>query len=713
MTLDTDQMVTGYKQFTQSVQADQFIKTNGTDNQLLLANGDITDVGDFLPKHYPHAMEQMIIEPDNDIRNQGLRIMKNKANWDSFVLTGCNNDPTDSDGVWKMGSTLSQFMVQKQQDYAYDYKGLVIDFDCTQLKFNNQLVSPLPTPPIENAIKSTIAYGMYESLAWGSFTTYNGRAYISLQITHNNPNTQTQSTYTLFSVFKDEAKPQFTSTPFTIPLNAVMFAQKVLGYPICWNGAIPIDCYIDVDGHVRINTLYAAYLKQCIMNSNFIEQGFIPNETVNEAIQYIFDKTYPNIDEVYRLIFPKMQHVHRQCSVYVSGKNNSKIISADNVGIRHELIDPLYLQELVNKAHQTNDPVTKFKYFLIYQRVHPHEDSNGRIGRLLFLEIYNIPLSTTLSTLHQLRGLIIFVNCFNTIALTLDQQQINGYSQDIGQLQADVQVINTELARQTHFRGYFTTNDEILQLSNPAIGDYAYSAEDLLEWDYDGSQWIETDKLVPDQMTPASDANPLSDGTVNAGTSAEYSRGEHIHPLNISTSVPISETADGSVGASVNYTRSDHSHAINISSEVPIQDGDGSICTANSYTISDHQHVINVETNASNIPIFDGVGINGSSTFYARHDHVHSQQLTYDGNVTATKFIKTGGLASEVLCANGDTTTIDSKLSRSYNSSAGGWIRLCVFPAGASVGSPFIEFKKYSMYNAVQTIRLVPYYTVN
>ncbi|KAA6384456.1 MAG: hypothetical protein EZS28_020016, partial [Streblomastix strix] len=96
-----------------------------------------------------------------------------------------------------------------------------------------------------------------------------------------------------------------------------------------------------------------------------------------------------------------------------------------------------------------------------------------------------------------------------------------------------------------------------------------------------------------------------------------------------------------------------------------------------------------------------------------RNDHVHPQQLTYDGNITATKFIKTGGLATEILCANGDTTTIDSKFSRTYNGSAGGWIRLCVFPAGASVGNPFIEFKIYSSYNAVQTIRLVPYYTVN
>ncbi|KAA6374305.1 MAG: hypothetical protein EZS28_030166, partial [Streblomastix strix] len=71
---------------------------DGTANQLLLASGETVDIGDFLPKNYPHAFGQMNIEPNDDIRNQGLRIMKNKANWDSFVLTGCNNDPTNTDG---------------------------------------------------------------------------------------------------------------------------------------------------------------------------------------------------------------------------------------------------------------------------------------------------------------------------------------------------------------------------------------------------------------------------------------------------------------------------------------------------------------------------------------------------------------------------------------------------------------------------------------
>ncbi|KAA6356757.1 MAG: hypothetical protein EZS28_047716, partial [Streblomastix strix] len=233
-------------------------------------------------------------------------------------------------------------------------------------------------------------------------------------------------------------------------------------------------------------------------------------------------------------------------------------------------------------------------------------------------------------------------------------------------------------------------------------------------WMFD-QNWYNSGDIVPDQVTPASDATPLSDGTATAGISTEYSRGDHVHPLNITTTtIPISDSASGSVGTANYYARSDHSHPINITTTIPPQDSaSGSVGTTNYYARNDHSHPINVETNASNIPIVNGVGANGSSAFYARHDHVHPQQLTYDGNVTATKFIKTGGLASEILCANGDTTTIDNKISRQYNASSGGWIRLCNFPAGASVGSPFIEFKIYSAYNAVQTIKLVPYYTVN
>ncbi|KAA6372699.1 MAG: hypothetical protein EZS28_031774, partial [Streblomastix strix] len=225
VTIDTNRIVTGQKQFTQSIQADQFIKINGTDSKILLANGDTTNMGDFLPKYYPHAMGQMIIEPNDDIRNQGIRKMKNKANLDSFVLTGCNADPTDRDGVWKMVSTSSQFRIQKQEDDAYDYKGLIIDFDCTTRKFNNQQVAPFPTPPIDYAIQQSLGIGVFDFFTWGQVTLQNNRVYISIGITHSDPNTNWNTGYTLFSVMYDDAKPKFTGAPSNIPLNAVLFAQ--------------------------------------------------------------------------------------------------------------------------------------------------------------------------------------------------------------------------------------------------------------------------------------------------------------------------------------------------------------------------------------------------------------------------------------------------------------------------------------------------------
>ncbi|KAA6379313.1 MAG: hypothetical protein EZS28_025159, partial [Streblomastix strix] len=251
-------------------------------------------------------------------------------------------------------------------------------------------------------------------------------------------------------------------------------------------------------------------------------------------------------------------------------------------------------------------------------------------------------------------------------------------------------------------------------LPNSANGDFAFSAESGTVWIYD-QNWYNSGDIVPDQVTPASDATPLVDsGTGVAGTSNEYSRGDHTHPLQVSDVLPSKDTSVGTVGQPSSYARSDHQHSIQTVDTIPVTDStDGSYGTVDSYTRNDHFHPINVQTNASIISIVDGVGNNGTSAYYSRHDHVHPQQLTYDGNVIATKFIKSGGLATEVLCANGDTTTIANKISREYNASAGGWIRLYNFPAGSSVGSPFIEFKIYSQYNAVQIIRLVPYQTVN
>ncbi|KAA6365923.1 MAG: hypothetical protein EZS28_038550, partial [Streblomastix strix] len=184
------------------------MKKDGTANQLLLANGETSDIGDFLPKQYPHALGQMTLEPNDDIRNQGLRLMKNKANWDSFVLSGCNTDPQDRDGI-----------------------------------------VPLPTPPIEYATQQVIGIGVFDFFTWGIATLLNKRVYISKGITHANPNTytNTNSRYTIFSFMYDVAKPKFSGSSYNIPLNAIMYITKQATTPVVWLNPIPIDCLIDPD----------------------------------------------------------------------------------------------------------------------------------------------------------------------------------------------------------------------------------------------------------------------------------------------------------------------------------------------------------------------------------------------------------------------------------------------------------------------------------
>ncbi|KAA6372078.1 MAG: hypothetical protein EZS28_032395 [Streblomastix strix] len=184
------------------------------------------------------------------------------------------------------------------------------------------------------------------------------------------------------------------------------------------------------------------------------------------------------------------------------------------------------------------------------------------------------------------------------------------------------------------------------------------------------SNWYNTGYIVPDQVTPANDATPLSDGTATAGISTEYSRGDHVHPLNITSTIPISDSASGSVGTANYYARNDHSHPLNITTTIPSQ-----------YSAS--------ETNASNIPIVNGVGANEISAFYARQDHVHPQQLTYDGNVTATKFIKTGGTSNDILLADGSTK--QSSLA-ALNSSTDNSIK---FEVSTRTGFGYIQFNQH------------------
>ncbi|KAA6358129.1 MAG: hypothetical protein EZS28_046344 [Streblomastix strix] len=87
-----------------------------------------------------------------------------------------------------------------------------------------------------------------------------------------------------------------------------------------------------------------------IIDSNCIEQDILPKDKINDAIEYLKNIEVPQIEGLYEALFKR--ETFRHCSEYVSDKNNSKIISAANVGIQHENIDPNELQQLVDFAYE-------------------------------------------------------------------------------------------------------------------------------------------------------------------------------------------------------------------------------------------------------------------------------------------------------------------------------------------------------------------------
>ncbi|KAA6388767.1 MAG: hypothetical protein EZS28_015705, partial [Streblomastix strix] len=252
----------------------------------------------------------------------------------------------------------------------------------------------------------------------------------------------------------------------------------------------------------------------------------------------------------------------------------------------------------------------------------------------------------------QINQLINEVNQLQSTVGTIDS--------DIVGVKNDIITIQQELARQQHFRGHYLLNTDIQTLPNSADGDFAFSAESGTVWMYD-TTWYNSGQVVPDQVSPASDAVPNVDSSAGvAGISTEYARGDHQHLLQISEQIPSRDTGTGAAGTSTAYSRADHQHILNTDPTVanmPQKDmGTGNNVNLAYYARSNHAHPLNVDPTVANVPLVNATAAaNGTSDFYSRNDHVHPQQLTYDGNITATKFIKTGGLATEILCANGDT----------------------------------------------------------
>ncbi|KAA6402502.1 MAG: hypothetical protein EZS28_001968 [Streblomastix strix] len=205
------------------------------------------------------------------------------------------------------------------------------------------------------------------------------------------------------------------------------------------------------------------------------------------------------------------------------------------------------------------------------------------------------------------------------------------------------------------FEDIYLLNADIISLSNSFDVDFKFSAESGTVWIY-SDNWYNSGDIVPDQVSPANDAMPLVDsGAGVAGVSTEYSRGDHQHLLQVSTTLRSKDTSVGSVGYASTYARFDYQHPIQITDSIPPSGtAEGMYGSVAAYARNNHTHPKNVEDSAATIPTVIRVRYNDASAKYARHGHVYIQQLSYDGNLTVTKFIKAGGLATVILCANGE-----------------------------------------------------------
>lgn len=179
--------------------------------------------------------------------------------------------------------------------------------------------------------------------------------------------------------------------------------------------------------------------------------------------------------------------------------------------------------------------------------------------------------------------------------------------------------------------------------------------------------------------TPSS-ADPQMDGTASPGISANYSRGDHVHPTDTSrasksefdtlkqrvddmsggaTPSSAAPLMDGSAsaGSSADYSRGDHRHPTDTSraaaSDLTTLQGNVSTLSTNLSTLQTQVNNLDIPDPSDDTPLMDGSASAGSSADYSRKDHRHPSDTNRAGiksiaysdidNVQETAFYTTTG----------------------------------------------------------------------
>ena len=202
------------------------------------------------------------------------------------------------------------------------------------------------------------------------------------------------------------------------------------------------------------NNYDAAKLTEWLQESAKLEHDHLFKKIILLAVSnYCNNIEVPDIITLYSLLFPTADECYRssgRVGVLKSYKQRFDRILEEyyNIGMESSELDPHQLQQLVNYCyliHDDNKIIINFICYLLYERIHPHHDGNGRMGRLLFIENayqpWSYSLSKTLRKNHQASKLMDEIFAENN-ATTLDFHDYYTINVSIRMLENIVKLIN-------------------------------------------------------------------------------------------------------------------------------------------------------------------------------------------------------------------------------------------------------------------------------
>ena len=135
--------------------------------------------------------------------------------------------------------------------------------------------------------------------------------------------------------------------------------------------------------------------------------------------------------------------------------------------------------------------------------------------------------------------------------LAVNKAEMDGEGNNIASqfsiVQADISGLREDISNEAHFRGMFESVEALRAAYSTATpNDYAYIVGGNI-YIWQNNAWTNSGQPSPNTAVPASNATPLMNGVASAGTSSQYSRGDHRHPTDTSKVNKSGDTMTGNL----------------------------------------------------------------------------------------------------------------------------------------------------------------------